>query len=157
VKTRTTELIDETVEAHKAIYDKLGHIKDEQARVRAANGLMVVLDYHHVFTPDAKPTAPAPTTTATPPATAPTKERAPGTPYKPKSLDPRKRIPMTELMTMRFWTGAYDRVKLHFEHCPNCENDEIDAHSEAKGKDYQACFECRMFLNPDGTAATMGE
>ena len=40
--------------------------------------------------------------------------------------------------------------------CPKCGNNDIDRVSRVSGKPYQACSNCAVFINADGTTRPMG-
>jgi hypothetical protein len=176
----------EPQEARKIVVDDIrviyGHawtqfafIKDEHARVRAINGVMITIDKVWPFlapkdsvpaqtpvgpskpsaeTPVTPPTSkPAPIPAHAPPASQPTTPAAP--PVKDEQPAP----------SMIEGEPAYDRTKLRWNKCPTvgCGNTDLDAETEKTNpktgkvriRKYQACFECRIFLNFDGKIVPM--
>jgi hypothetical protein len=52
-------------------------------------------------------------------------------------------------------TPTYDRDKLAWNRCPKCASAKVGHVSEKTGKGYFACFDCRIFLQPDGKTKEM--
>ncbi len=180
-------VVSDIREVYAHAWTQFAFIKDEHARVRAINGVMITIDKVWPFLPPkdpapvpavagpAKPpaevpvTPPAnkPTTPASPPA-APTASQTtkPTAPQMPVKDDK----PAPETVEGE---PAYDRKRLHWNYCDEiverdgkkeaCGNRDIDAETEKVNrrtgktfvKKWQACFECRVFLNADGKKVPM--
>jgi len=52
-------------------------------------------------------------------------------------------------------TPAYDREKLSWNRCPKCGSSKVGHASEKTGKGYFGCFDCKIFLQPDGKTKAM--
>ena len=117
-----------------------GVITDEQARVRATNGLMVTMDKVLPFN--------APETTAPVPefktADKIAESAKPPAPKAPEKLSEEGLI-----------GPAYDAEKKRWNYCPTCKSTDINHVSQEKGKEYQACFTDRLYLNIDNKTAPM--
>lgn len=137
----------EMVEAFTYIYNQLGNIKDEHARVRAANGMMVTLDKVLPFNAP-KYDQPVPEFE--------TADKMIGEPTTGKGEAPGK-VQWTEEGLIG---PAYDPAAKKWNYCPECKKTDIGHVSgptaKYPGKGYQACFTCRMYLNADGSKKDMG-
>ncbi len=51
---------------------------------------------------------------------------------------------------------GYDEKNKRWNHCL-CGNEDINHVSKTSGKAFQGCFDCGLFLNPDGKAKSMQE
>ena len=116
-------------------FNALGFIKDEHARVRAVNGMMVMMDKVFPFQPS-RDGGPKPEFKKAPELTKPD---ALGQTQTDSKIDP-----------------AYDPDKKRWSYCPDCKTTEID-HTpfDHTKKDYQACFKCKQYLNFDGQKKKM--
>ncbi len=121
------------------------------------------------------------TPAASPPTGPPKKEDKPASksaaspptsPVKPP-VKPDKTLPaQAEAPETVEGEPAYDRSRLHWNYCDEivehdgkkvlCGNRDLDAEYEKAGRDgkmqtkrYQACFQCRVFLNADGKKVQM--
>jgi hypothetical protein len=171
------KVVDDIREVYEYAYGKFGFIKAEEARAHAVNGVMITIDKVWPFlAPKEQATAPAspappkdekkPTASTPAPAqpTKPAKEQAPAAPAVPAKAD----NPAPETVAGE---PAYDRVKLHWNRCPECGNEDIDGEYEKTNpktgktstKKYQACFgnleglkqHNGIFLNFDGKTVPM--
>ena len=142
------------VETWQYIYNQLGSVTDEHARVRAANGMMVTMDKVLPFNapkydegvPEFQ-TADKIGKVAEPKPTEPTtgKGEAPG------------KVAWTEEGPLG---PAYDPASKTWKYCPHCKRTDITHISGEKSKhpgaEYQACFGCRLYLNADESRKDMG-
>lgn len=120
-------------ETYQYAYNQLAFIVDLQARVRAANGLMVTMDKVLPFNAPQSDGAVPDFTSADKIAQA-LKPTTPGT--------------VPEKLTEEGLIGpAYDPDKKRWNYCPTCKGMDINHVSQEKGKEYQACFTCRVYLN----------
>ena len=129
----------EWTEIYQYAYNQLGFVKDEHARVRATNGLMVTMDKVLPF--------------GMPEATAPEFRSADKIPTATKPVAPKSpEEPMTEEGLIG---PAYDAEKKRWNYCLTCKSTDINHVSQEKGKEYQACFACRIYLNLGNTTKPM--
>jgi hypothetical protein len=131
----------EWAETYQYAYQQLAFIADLQARVRAANGLMVTMDKVLQFN--------APQSDgAVPDFTSADKIAQALKPSEPKAAP--------EKLSEEGLIGpAYDAVNKRWNYCPTCKTTDINHVSQEKGKEYQACFTCRIYLNQGNTTKPM--
>jgi len=159
-------VVNDIREVYAHAWTQFAFIKEDQARVRAINGVMITIDKVWPFLAPKDPpvpaqTAPAPTKApvaapaaqpATKPAQAPPPARKPAEapappPTKPAKEQPPKAAPPVQQQFNPPPTPAYDREALRWNRCPKCDNTDIYGEYEKQGKDgkmhtkqYQACF-----------------
>jgi hypothetical protein len=136
-------VINNLVSDYETIYNKMIFIPDLEARVRAANGLMVYLshvnDYGNTLlaSPQIQPAAA--------PAKAEKKTAESASPTPPPIPQPN-----------RIDTPPYDAEKKRWNYCEAHPDEEIKHISEKTGRFYYACLRCGEFLQSNGTRKKMG-
>ena len=134
-------VINNLVSDYETIYNKMTFISDVEARVRAANGIMIYLshvnDYGASVLPSSEPTATVPSTVDK--GTTPL-QAAPSSTPQPKRID----------------TPPYDAEKKRWNYCEVHPDEEIKHTSEKTGRWYYACLRCQEFLQSNGTRKKMG-
>ena len=157
-------VINNLVSDYETIYNKMTFISDVEARVRAANGIMIYLshvnDYGASVLPPTESVLAASSkvedlkisddsiigkalglgasSTPQPPMPAPSEDK------KQLGIDG-KPLP------------AYDRSGLKWIRCPVCQSVDIDIWSEKKQRYFQGCFDCQIWLIPDGKTRPMDQ
>ncbi|MFA5403242.1 MAG: hypothetical protein WC318_07100 [Candidatus Omnitrophota bacterium] len=154
------EWMEEWVKRYMTIWRKAysllpAGMKDEDARAGAINGMMIGAERHGLLKamPISIPVPPTPVSERKAEEPAPPKE-------EPKK-EPGKATPPAEKQTALPEDGIptgtdgkplppYDRNKPGWNYCPLCKNRNI-THPKNKPKtgDYQACWECRVWLPVD--------
>ena len=150
-------VINNLVSDYMTIYDKLGGIPDPLARARAANGLMKYLsevnDYGNLLLKSRdQPTATVPSTVDK--GTTPLQAAPSSTPQPPMPA------PSEDTKQLGFDgkpLPAYDRSGLKWIRCPVCQSVDIDIWSEKKQRYFQGCFDCQIWLIPDGKTRPMDQ
>lgn len=145
---------------YHVVFDQLEFIKDEHAKVRAANGFMVTIDKVLPFN---APTEENGFQTADKlPRAAPPEPKddkiIPDEHTKPQ--DAPETIPGEKFTEEGLIGPAYDPVKKRWNYCPECKKTDLEHASgptaKYPGRAYQACFSCRFYLNSDGSKKDMG-
>ena len=149
-------MINNLVSDYETIYNKMTFISDVEARVRAANGIMIYLshvnDYGASVLPSNEPTATVPSTVDK--GTTPLQAVPPPTPQPPMPA------PSEDTKQLGFDgkpLPAYDRSGLKWIRCPVCQSVDIDIWSEKKQRYFQGCFDCQIWLIPDGKTRPMDQ
>ncbi len=149
----------EWVTTYKYVFNQLGFVEDEHARVRAANGFMVTIDKVLPFN--------APVMDEPVPGIKTAKEIAdeekpapPKTEGQGKIDDAPETVPGEKNTEEALLGPAYDPVTKTWKFCPHCKRTDIThisgENSRRPGSEYQACFGCRVYLNIDGKEKDMG-
>jgi len=153
-------VINNLVTDYETIYNKMTFVPDVEARVRAANGIMIYLshvnDYGASVLPSTELTATVPSKDGD---SLPAKSVIP--PTAPSSTpQPPMPAPSEDTKQLGFDgkpLPAYDRSGLKWIRCPVCQSVDIDIWSEKKQRYFQGCFDCQIWLIPDGKTRPMDQ
>jgi hypothetical protein len=77
-------------------------------------------------------------------------DKLPGAPVPPPKAEKQATLePAKAEQKLAHVTPAYDKDKLVWNRCPRCGSTKI-GYAKGNGDPFQACFDCRVFLNTDG-------
>jgi hypothetical protein len=128
------QIVGDYAEIWLAAYNQYGIIKDESARVSAANGTMIMMDKAMPFSCAAK---------------VPEPEFATADKLMPKAPAPSAQAGLDGM------PPAFDAEGKIWRYCPTCYSTEVDHVSKSTGKGYQACFKCHQLLQREGKPKPM--